>query len=230
MFQLEQVSKVYQTADDTIAALRPATLTIAAGEFLAVVGPSGSGKTTLLSLLGGMLTPSAGKVWFDGQSLYDLSAGRRADVRRLKMGFVFQTFNLVSYLTAQENVQVPLLLRGATRREQRERASELLAQVGLADRAGHKPSELSTGQQQRVALARTLANDPAVIFADEPTGNLDLQTRDSVLSFLDELHRAGRTIILVTHDPQVARRATRTMYMAAGGIDTDGMAGLRASA
>ena len=167
-----------------------------------------------------MLAPSEGQVLFDGQSLYDLSVTRRAELRRLKMGFVFQTFNLVSYLTAQQNVEVPLLLCGQPKSAQRKRALELLDQVGLADRAHHKPSQLSTGQQQRVALARTLANDPLVILADEPTGNLDPETRDQVLSFLDEFHRAGKTIIMVTHDPQAASRATRTLQMVAGGVGT----------
>lgn len=218
MIRLESVTKQYRQEERLVTALAPTTLNIAAGEFVAIVGPSGSGKSTMLTLLGGMLAPTGGKVWFDGQSLYDLSITERAEVRRLKMGFVFQTFNLVPYLTAQENVEVPLLLRGESKTKQHERALELLARVGLEDRARHKPNQLSTGQQQRVALARMLANDPRVILADEPTGNLDPDTRNHVLSFFEQFHRAGKTIIMVTHDTQAASRATRTLRTADGVI------------
>lgn len=218
MFRFENVAKTYRQGEKTIAALHPTTFAIDEGEFIALVGPSGSGKSTLLTLLGGMLAPTEGKVWFEGQSLYDLTVAKRAEQRRLKMGFVFQSFNLVPYLSALENVAVPLMLLGERPSAQRKRAQELLDLMGLADRARHKPCELSAGQQQRVALARTLANDPRVILADEPTGNLDSDTRDLVLSFFDEFHRAGKTIVMVTHDPQAARRATRTMTLAAGSV------------
>jgi putative ABC transport system ATP-binding protein len=194
-------------------------LHVAAGEYLAVVGPSGSGKTTLLSLVGGMLTPETGKVWLDGAALYDGSATERARLRRDKIGFVFQTFNLVPYLTALENVQVPLYLAGFRKSEQRERALALLERVGLADRLHHRPGELSTGQQQRVALARTLANGPPVILADEPTGNLDGESRQRVLDFLAELHGHGRTIIVVTHDQTVAQHAERRLTLRDGAIE-----------
>jgi putative ABC transport system ATP-binding protein len=230
MFRLDNVTKVYRQGDKTITALQPSTFTVEAGEFISIVGPSGSGKSTLLTLLGGMLAPTQGKVWFDGQSLYDLTVTERARLRRLKMGFVFQSFNLVPYLSAQENVEVPLLLRGDSRRTQQKRASELLELVGLGDRVGHKPCELSTGQQQRVALARTLANDPQIILADEPTGNLDPATRSQVLNFLQEFHRAGKTIIMVTHDPQAAQRATRTLRMAFGSIASEETLALRCTA
>jgi putative ABC transport system ATP-binding protein len=230
MFSLENVAKIYRQGDKTVTALQPSTFTIDPGDFISVVGASGSGKSTLLTLLGGMLAPTQGKVWFDGQSLYDLSVTDRAKLRRLKMGFVFQSFNLVPYLSAQENVEVPLLLRGDAPGAQKKRAGELLELVGLADRARHKPCELSTGQQQRVALARTLANDPQVILADEPTGNLDPETRGQVLTFLEEFHRAGKTIVMVTHDPQAAERATRTLRMAAGSIVSEGRTTLRCSA
>lgn len=216
MFHLEAVGKQYHHAGTTVTALAPTTLDIEAGEFVAVVGPSGSGKSTMLTLLGGMLAPTEGKVWFDGRSLYDLTVAERAEIRRLKMGFVFQTFNLVPYLTALENVEVPLLIRGDSKSAQRRRAWELLDQVGLADRARHKPAQLSTGQQQRVALARMLANDPRVILADEPTGNLDPRSRDQLLKNFDEFHRAGKTIVLVTHDPLVAAHATRSLQIVGG--------------
>lgn len=224
MYRLDSVSKQYLQGQQTVTALSPTTLEIADGEFIAIVGPSGSGKSTMLTLLGGMLAPTEGRVWFEDQSLYDLSVDSRAKLRRVKMGFVFQTFNLVPYLTALENVEVPLLLCGVPRASQRKRALELLAQVGLADRAHHKPSQLSTGQLQRVALARTIANDPGVILADEPTGNLDPESRNRVLSFLEEFHRNGKTIIVVTHDPEVANRAARTVRMNAGCVEASKMA------
>lgn len=216
MFHFQAVRKQYIQGDQTVTALSPTTLEIGKGEFIAIVGPSGSGKSTMLTMLGGMLAPTEGKVWFDGQSLYDLTVSARAEVRRLKMGFVFQTFNLIPYLTALENVEVPLLLRGESKSNQRKRALELLDQVGLGDREHHKPNQLSTGQQQRVALARTLANDPCAILADEPTGNLDPESRNQVLAFLEKFHQQGKTIIVVTHDPAVAGRAARTLQMNAG--------------
>lgn len=221
MYRIEQISMSYRRSDTTIKALQSVSLTIEDGEFLAIVGPSGSGKSTLLSILGAMLTPSAGKLWLDGTSIYELSPVERARLRLLRMGFVFQTFNLVPYLTALENVEVPLLLSGETKTRQRGRAMELLEQVGLSDRANHKPAELSIGQQQRVALARTLANDPAVVLADEPTGNLDPETRNSILAFLDQLHGQRKTIVLVTHDPHVAGRADRVLRMASGEVHVE---------
>lgn len=218
MFELRDVKKVYSRRGDNVLAFRADQLTIDAGNYVAVIGPSGSGKTTLLSLLGGMLSPNSGQVLFQGESLYDLTVTQRARLRQQKLGFVFQTFNLVPYLTAQENVQVPLYLAGVSSDEQEARAIRLLQRVGLGERLRHKPCELSTGQQQRVALARTLANDPAVILADEPTGNLDPDSRLAVLDFLDELHADGRTIVMVTHDSQAAARASRTLYLAAGEV------------
>ena len=165
-----------------------------------------------------MLSPDTGRVWIDGQSLYDLSVSERTQRRREMIGFVFQTFNLVPYLTAIENVQVPLYLAGVPEAEQRERATELLRQVGLADRLDHKPCELSTGQQQRVALARTLANNPRIILADEPTGNLDPTSREMVLSLFDQFIQEGRTIVMVTHDPGAAARSHRQLRLVNGEI------------
>jgi putative ABC transport system ATP-binding protein len=221
MLRLESVTKRYSRRGQAVVALRPTTLDVAAGEFVAVVGPSGSGKSTLLSVMGGMLAPTAGKVWLGGQSLYDLSVSRRTRLRGQKVGFVFQTFNLVPYLTALENVQVPLYLAGVAPREQRRRSQALLERLGLGDRLDHRPAELSVGQQQRVALARTLANDPTLVLADEPTGNLDPDTRDLVLTFLERLHHEGRTVVLVTHDPEVARRGGRTLRLAAGEVSAE---------
>jgi putative ABC transport system ATP-binding protein len=216
MFRLENVSKNYTRRGRAVIAFATDSLTIAKGDYTAIVGPSGSGKTTLLSMLGGMLAPDAGKVWLGDDSLYDLPVKKRTALRRETIGFVFQTFNLVPYLKAWENVAVPLYLDGWTPSEQRERAMLLLEQVGLGDRLDHKPFELSIGQQQRVALARTLANEPSVILADEPTGNLDAENRARVLDFFDELHRQGRTIVMVTHDQTAANRARSMLALRDG--------------
>jgi putative ABC transport system ATP-binding protein len=222
VLQLRSVSKQYAHRGKNVSALDNVTLQIAAGDFVAVVGPSGSGKSTLLLVFGGMLSPSSGQVYVDGKSVYDLNAEHRASLRRQKIGFVFQTFNLVPYLSAMENVQIPLLLAGVNGVDQRQKASVLLERVGLADRLDHKPSELSVGQQQRVALARMLANDPAVILADEPTGNLDPDTSETILAFLEELNREGRTIVMVTHDLRAARRAKRILKLVDGSVSLDG--------
>ncbi len=216
MLHLHHVTKTYRRRQHEVVAFKAETLDIRLGEYVAVVGPSGSGKTTLLSLLGGMLSPDTGKVWLDGESLYDLSITERTQRRRERIGFVFQTFNLVPYLTALENVVVPLYLSGMAKSEQRERAVALLKQVGLGNRIDHKPSELSTGQQQRVALARTLANNPRLILADEPTGNLDPASREAVLSMFDQFVSEGRTIVMVTHDPAAAARAGRRLCLRDG--------------
>jgi putative ABC transport system ATP-binding protein len=221
VFQLTDVSKCYSHAQGQVTALWPTTLRISRGEFVAVVGPSGSGKTTLLSILGGMLAPTSGQVMLDDESVYAATAAQRARMRLQKIGFVFQTFNLVPYLTALANVQIPLMLSHATRGDQEQRAAELLKRVGLEARMHHKPSELSVGQQQRVALARTLVNDPPVILADEPTGNLDPATREHVLDFLEGVSREGRTVVMVTHDPSAAERASRTLHLADGAVYAD---------
>jgi putative ABC transport system ATP-binding protein len=216
MFVLQSVVKRYSRKEKQVLAFQADGLEIRAGSFTAVVGPSGSGKTTLLSILGGMLSPTLGSVLFEGKSLYVMPVAERARLRQTKIGFVFQTFNLIPYLSAVENVEVPLSLAGRSPRDQKLRAAELLASVGLQDRLDHKPGELSVGQQQRVALARTLANEPSVILADEPTGNLDAISRDTVLAFFDQFHGRGGTIVMVTHDPGVAARAESQLYLADG--------------
>lgn len=221
MFRLENVAKRFHHRKREVIALHPTSLEVGKGELLAIVGPSGSGKTTLLSTLGGMLAPTGGTVWFEGRSLYAASPRERAEIRQHRIGFVFQTFNLIPYLTALENVEVPLMLSGGAVAKQRDRAAALLNRVGLGERLDHKPSELSVGQQQRVALARTLVNDPAVILADEPTGNLDPATREEVLDFFGELCHEGRTVIMVTHDPAAAGRAHRIIELANGGLESD---------
>lgn len=219
MFRIEKVRKVYSKKSQTVVALQIDGLQIDRGEYLAVVGRSGSGKSTLLSLLGGMLEPTEGNVWFEDQLLYELPLTERAVIRREKIGFVFQTFNLVPYLTALENVQLPLFLSKIPAGAQTETAFRLLERVGLADRVNHKPCELSTGQQQRVALARTLANDPRIILADEPTGNLDPESRNLVLDFFDQFHAEGRTVVMVTHDLAAAARAKRKVRLQEGVVE-----------
>ena len=216
MFQLTNVTKIYRRRQQEIVAFQADSVEIATGEYVAVVGPSGSGKTTLLSMLGGMLSPDTGEVRLDGESLYDLPVATRTRRRCATIGFVFQTFNLVPYLTALENVAVPLYLNDAPKALRDARAEALLEHVGLADRLHHKPGELSTGQQQRVALARTLANDPQVILADEPTGNLDPASRETVLSMFDDFVAGGRTLVTVTHDPAAAMRAARRLRLSGG--------------
>jgi len=221
MLRMKEVSKSYPHRRQVVKALDGATAHIADGDYVSIVGPSGSGKSTLLLMLGGMLSPSSGRVLLRGESIYDLTADGRARLRKANIGFVFQTFNLVPYLTALENVQVPLFLAGVDEKTHKGKATALLERVGLGDRVDHKPTELSVGQQQRVALARMLANDPAVILADEPTGNLDPETADQMIGFFEEFNREGRTIVMVTHDPRAAARAKRTLRLAEGCIVDD---------
>ena len=218
MLKMEGVSKTYRHRGQTVTALNLATFDIPRGDFVSVVGPSGSGKSTLLLMLGGMLSPSKGRVLLGDHSVYDMDPSERARLRREKVGFVFQTFNLITYLSALENVQIPLFLAKMDEDAQKDRAVALLERVGLGDRLHHKPCELSVGQQQRVALARMLANDPAIILADEPTGNLDPETSQQIIGFLEEFNREGRTIVMVTHDPRAARRAKRRLKLAQGVI------------
>ena len=221
VLKLESVSKTYSRRGKEVRALDNVTMEIPRGDFVSIVGPSGSGKSTFLLMLGGMLSPASGRVLVDGVSLYDLNTEERAALRRKSIGFVFQTFNLIPYLTALENVQVPLMLAGVDGNEKTDRAAELLGRLGLGDRLDHKPSELSVGQQQRVALARVQANDPPVILADEPTGNLDPETGRAVLAFLEEVNREGRTIVMVTHDMRAAEKAKRIIRLVEGRVHSD---------
>lgn len=211
MLYLKNITKTYSCKNKELVVIDHLTMEVAKGDFVAMVGPSGCGKSTLLLMLGGMLTPTEGEVSVDGVSLYCLTANERAEFRKKNIGFLFQTFHLIPYLTAEQNVKLPLLLSGCSEKEQNEKAEKLLKRVGLSDRMDHKPSELSVGQQQRVALARTLANDPALVLADEPTGNLDPEMSKQVISFLKELHEEGRTIVLVTHDQKIAKETKRTV-------------------
>ena len=224
MLRMRSVTKSYNHRGRNVLALDDVTMDIQRGDFVSIVGPSGSGKSTFLLMLGGMLSPAGGKVFVEDQSIYDMSSEKRAAIRKKKIGFVFQTFNLVPYLTALENVQLPLFLAGLSEAEQESKAVSLLERLGLGGRLDHKPSELSVGQQQRVALARMLANDPAVILADEPTGNLDPETGHAILNFFEEVHSEGRTIVMVTHDHRSAARAKRTWHLVEGKIMDEGRA------
>lgn len=218
MFELKKVTKTYERRGQIVNALNETSLSIGDNEFIALVGPSGSGKTTMLSLLGGMMAPTSGEVLFRGESLYDMSLAERTHLRLKSLGFVFQSFNLIPWVSAIENVQIPLSLAGESASVQEERAAELLNRVGLSDRLHHLPSELSQGQQQRVALARTLANDPKVILADEPTGNLDPESREQIMNLLTEFHNEGRSIVMVTHDQFAAEYAKRSLRLTEGVI------------
>jgi putative ABC transport system ATP-binding protein len=220
MLQARQLSKEYQSGDHRLAVLRDVSFTIPDGAFVAIVGPSGSGKTTLLGLLAGLDVPTHGSVLLDGADLTQLSEDRRAQLRGAKVGFVFQSFQLIPTLTALENVQVPLELRGDAGAPAR--ARELLARVGLGDRVHHFPNQLSGGEQQRVAIARAFSNSPRLLFADEPTGNLDSETGARIVELLETLNReSGTTIVLVTHDLALARRAQRIIRLADGVVITD---------
>ena len=216
MLQIESIRKNYARGRNVVHALHPTSMNVDRGEFIAIVGPSGSGKSTLLSMLGGMLTPTSGQVILDDKSLYGIDIRQRSRLRNERIGFLFQSFNLVPYLSATENVQLPMSLYGGDRERQLDRAQQLLKRFGLGDRLDHKPAELSVGQQQRVAMSRTLAMNPSLILADEPTGNLDPESRNLVLQTLHSLCDEGRTIILVTHDETVSVSAHRVFRITEG--------------
>jgi putative ABC transport system ATP-binding protein len=217
----QKVRKVYRTAAGEVEALRGLDLSVGEGEFVAVMGPSGSGKTTLLNCLSGLDDIDGGKVMLDGKSLHDMSDADRTRGRAASMGFVFQAFNLIPVLTAAENVELPLLLAGTHDAEARRRAVETLTRVGLGHRINHRPPELSGGEQQRVTIARALAGRPRLVWADEPTGALDSESAAEVMELLCELHDAGMTLMLVTHDPSVGARAQRMVRMRDGEIVAD---------
>jgi putative ABC transport system ATP-binding protein len=222
ILRCESLSRTYPSGGREITVLRDITFELAASAMLAITGPSGSGKSTLLGLLAGLDQPRAGRVWLDGDELTGLDEDTRARLRGQKVGFVFQSFQLIQTLTALENVMVPLELRGEAAAE---RAEALLARVGLADRLHHYPAQLSGGEQQRVAIARAFGIRPRALFADEPTGNLDAATGATVIDLLVELNReAGATLVLVTHDPELAARARRVIRLAGGEVVSDSAA------
>jgi putative ABC transport system ATP-binding protein len=215
------ISKVYGVGDVSVAALDGVSIRIQPGEFIAIMGASGSGKSTLMYILGCLATPSSGTYILDGEDVSNLNRQELAFIRSRKIGFIFQSYNLLSRTTALRNVTLPLLYNRSLRpgaRASDEKARELLDSVGLGDRLNHQPHELSGGQQQRVAIARALINDPVMIIADEPTGNLDSHSGDEVMRILQDLHRRGTTIVMVTHNPRIAREATREIHLADGKV------------
>jgi len=221
LIQLEDVTKTYRMGDVEVRALRGVTLSIQHGEFTAIMGASGSGKSTLMNIVGCLDRPTGGRYLLDGNEVSHFSPGRLAEVRNRTVGFVFQNFNLLSRTSALENVELPLLYAGVATAERHARATEALARVGLGDRAGHHPNQMSGGQQQRVAIARALVNQPRVILADEPTGNLDSRTSTEVMALFQELGRAGITVVLVTHEPDISEYAGRIVHMRDGQVLSD---------
>jgi putative ABC transport system ATP-binding protein len=221
MIRMRGIRKVYSTGRVEVTALKGVDLDVGANEYLAVVGPSGSGKSTLMNILGCLDTPTSGEYVLSGESVGGLDRNRLAEIRNRHVGFVFQNFNLLPYATALENVELPLLFAGVPTRERRERAAAMLERVDLADRMDHKPTELSGGQMQRVAIARALVNRPAMVLADEPTGNLDTASGKGIVGLFQELYGAGQTIVMITHDMNVAKLASRIVQIRDGEIVED---------
>ena len=216
LIHLENISKTYDSGENAVQALRGVDVEIARGEFVAIIGPSGSGKSTLMHILGCLDSPSTGQYWLDGEDVAMMSSRQLARIRNRKIGFVFQTFNLLPRATVLKNVELPLLYAGMSSSDRRARAFEALKHVGLDHRAKHRPNELSGGQRQRVAIARALVNDPSLILADEPTGNLDTKTGGEIIDIFETLAKNNQTIVLVTHDPVIAARTQRRIKIVDG--------------
>jgi putative ABC transport system ATP-binding protein len=218
---LQEIVKTYDMGAEKVHALNGVSLDVARNEYVAIMGPSGSGKSTLMNLIGCLDTPTSGSYYLEGQMVASMAETQLAEIRNRRIGFVFQTFNLIPRANIFHNVELPLVYAGVPRAERRTRAEEALARVGLADRMKHRPNELSGGQRQRVAIARALVVGPSIILADEPTGNLDTKTGDGIMAMFDELHAAGQTIIIVTHEEYIAERAQRTVRLRDGIIESD---------
>jgi putative ABC transport system ATP-binding protein len=216
MIDMKEIRKIYSTGRIEVEALRGVDLVVGANEFVSIMGPSGSGKSTLMNLMGCLDTPSSGEYYLDGEKVESLGPNELAEIRNKKVGFVFQNFNLLPYATAFENVEMPLIFGGVATRKRKNRAMELLTRVGLGDRADHKPTELSGGEMQRVAIARALVNQPRLILADEPTGNLDSASGAEIIELFEELGRQGHTIVVITHDKEIARRTHRIIKLKDG--------------
>lgn len=216
LIDLENVGKTYEMGDTSVEALKGSNVEIEEGEFVAVMGPSGSGKSTLMNMIGALDTPTSGEVHIGDEAISELSEDELALLRSKKVGFIFQQFNLIPSMNAMENVALPMLFRGKSKKERSERAQNILERVGLGDRMHHMPSELSGGQRQRVSIARSLANDPDIILADEPTGNLDTETGENIMELLTDLNDEGKTIIMVTHDENDAEYADRIIKIVDG--------------
>ena len=221
LIHIENMKKIYNPGENEVRALDGIDLDIEKGELVAIVGHSGSGKSTLMNMLGCLDTPTSGKYVLDGQDVASMTDNQLADVRNKEIGFIFQGFNLISNLDAVENVELPLVYRGVSKNERKQLAMEALKSVGLEDRMKHKPNEMSGGQQQRVAVARAVAAKPPIILADEPTGKLDTKSTQEILEILKELHRSGRTVIIITHDEEIASQAHRVIRILDGRIEED---------
>lgn len=221
VIRTEGLRKEYVLGAEVVRALRGIDLLIERNEYVAIMGPSGSGKSTFMNLIGCLDTPTAGEYWLNGTPVSKLSDDELARIRNKEIGFVFQTFNLLPRATALHNVELPLIYAGVPAKERRERAATMLEKVGLAERMEHKPNELSGGQRQRVAVARALVNNPALLLADEPTGNLDTKTSEEIMALFGELHAEGQTIVLVTHEPDIAEHAHRQIVLRDGQIERD---------
>jgi putative ABC transport system ATP-binding protein len=216
-----KLAREYDMGSEVVRALRGVDLQIRRNEYVAVMGPSGSGKSTLMNLIGCLDTPTAGEYWLNGQKVSDLADDDLARIRNKEIGFVFQTFNLLPRATALHNVELPLIYAGLASRERRDKAAQALTRVGLGDRMDHKPNELSGGQRQRVAIARALVNNPSILLADEPTGNLDSTTSQEIMQVFGDLHRQGQTVVMVTHEADIAAHAARVVTLRDGLIATD---------
>jgi putative ABC transport system ATP-binding protein len=221
VIELQNIKRYFKIGDVEVQALRGVDLTINKGEYVALMGPSGSGKSTLMNILGCLDTPSAGKYLLNNNDVSQMDDDELAEIRNKEIGFVFQTFNLLARSTALDNVALPLVYAGYSRSDRNERALKTLASVGLADRTDHKPNELSGGQRQRVAIARALINNPSIILADEPTGNLDTKTSYEIMELMEKIHEQGNTVIIVTHEEDIARRAHRIVRLRDGVIESD---------
>ncbi|HET8650173.1 MAG TPA: ABC transporter ATP-binding protein [Gemmatimonadales bacterium] len=223
VIRIRDLRRDYDMGGEVVHALRGVSLDIARNEYVAIMGPSGSGKSTMMNLIGCLDTPTAGEYWLNGQEVSRLQDNELARVRNKEIGFVFQTFNLLPRASALHNVELPLVYAGINGRERRERAAHALTQVGLGDRMEHRPNELSGGQRQRVAIARALVNQPSIILADEPTGNLDSATSIEIMNMFEQLHSAGQTVVMVTHEPDIAEHARRVVVLRDGRIESDRM-------
>ncbi|MEA5109274.1 putative ABC transporter ATP-binding protein YknY [bioreactor metagenome] len=221
VIRLDGITRFFKVGTEVVRALRGVSLTIKRNEFVALMGPSGSGKSTLMNLLGCLDTPTSGGYWLNGKDVSKLEDNELAEIRNKEIGFVFQTFNLLPRLTALENVALPMIYAGSPKPERTERAMQVLEDVKLTDRVKHKPNELSGGQRQRVAIARALVNKPSIILADEPTGNLDSVTSVEIMGLIEDIHRSGNTIILVTHEEDIARHAHRIIRLSDGLVASD---------
>jgi len=221
IIHMEEIRKIYDTGKVKVEALKGVDLKIEKGELVAIVGPSGSGKSTLMNLLGCLDTPSSGRYELGGQAVSGVTRDQLAEIRNKRVGFVFQNFNLLPHITALENVEMPMLFGAVPPAERRRRATELLERVGLGDRVDHKPTELSGGQMQRVAIARSLAMNPDIVLADEPTGNLDSTSGSDIMSIFTDLWKQGSTLVIITHDPALAKRASRVVEIRDGRITAD---------